>query len=513
MDHRRSRRWWVLAALAVALLTIGLDVTVLNVALPTLATALDASTSDLQWIAGSYTLVLAVGVLPAGVLGDRFGPKRLLLLALSIFGLASGACALATSPGQLVAARAALGVGAALMIPLSMSLLTRLFHGAERTRAITIWTMAMAIGIPLGPIVGGLLLDHVGWPAIFLINLPLVAIGLVAIAVLVPAIPGSHTAPVDLVGLLLSSGGLGLLTYGVIEAGRHGWGDPLVTATTGVGVALLVGLALRLRFARYPLVERALLRSRAFTAGAVTATVGSFLLMAAMFLVPQFSHAVLGADAIGTGLQLLPAIGGLLVGARVAETLVHRLGATRVVAAGFLVAAVGLGVGGLADLGAGYGVSRGVDRVDRCRCRVHPAARRWTSRWAAFRRGPVPPDRLRCRQFGRPAERSGIALVGIVCSASVIGLGSTRPGCPQRRCSSGTAPRVGWRWLGRPVRRSSWTWCALLSCTECRTRSGRVRQPRSQRRCLRLAIPASPSGRCGRARRRRADDRTGILDG
>ena len=357
MDHLDSRRWWILAALAVALLTIGLDVTVLNVALPTLATALDASTSDLQWIAGSYTLVLAVGVLPAGVLGDRFGPKRLLLLALSIFGLASGACALATSPGQLVAARAALGVGAALMIPLSMSLLTRLFQGAERTRAITIWTMAMAIGIPLGPIVGGLLLDHVAWPAIFLINLPLVAIGLVAIALLVPAIPGSHTAPVDLVGLLLSSAGLGLLTYGVIEAGRHGWGDPLVTATTGVGVALLVGLAFRLRFARYPLVERALLRSRAFTAGAVTATVGSLLLMAAMFLVPQFSHAVLGADAIGTGLQLLPAIGGLLVGARVAETLVHRLGATRVVAAGFLVAAVGLGVGGLADLGAGYGVA------------------------------------------------------------------------------------------------------------------------------------------------------------
>lgn len=354
-----SRRWWVLGALALALLTIGLDVTVLNVALPTLATEIDASTSDLQWIAGSYTLVLAVGVLPAGVLGDRFGSKRLLLLALTIFGLASGGCALATSPGQLIAARAALGIGAALMIPLSMSLLTRLFHGAERIRAITIWTMAMAIGLPLGPIVGGLLLEHVAWPAVFLINLPLVVVGLLAIAVLVPAIPGSHTNPVDLLGLLLSSAGLGLLTYGVIESGRRGWGDPLVAAAVGVGASLLVGLALRIRLARFPLVARALVRSRAFSTGALSATVGSFLLTAAMFLVPQFSHSVLGADAIATGLQLLPAIGGLLIGAKVAESLVHRLGATRVVAGGFLVAALGLGVGGMADLGAGYGAAAG----------------------------------------------------------------------------------------------------------------------------------------------------------
>ncbi len=359
MMSSESRRWWVLGALSVALLTIGLDITVLNVALPTLATALGATTSDLQWIAGSYTLVLAVGVLPAGVLGDRFGPKGLLLMALTTFGLASGGCALASTPGQLIAARAALGVGAALMIPLSMSLLTRMFHGSERTRAITIWTMAMAIGIPLGPIVGGLLLQHVAWPAVFLINLPLVVIGLVAIAVLVPPIPGSRSHAVDVVGLLLSSAGLGLLTFGVIEAGRWGWSDPRVVATVGGGTVLLVALGARIRFAEHPLVSRRVLRSRAFSAGALTATVGSFVLTAAMFLVPQFSHAVLGADAIVTGLQLLPAIGGLLVGAKIAEALVQRYGATLVVAGGFVAAAAGLAMGAMVTPGVGYGAAAG----------------------------------------------------------------------------------------------------------------------------------------------------------
>lgn len=154
------RRWWALGAMSLSLIVIGLDLTVLNVALPTLATELQASTSQLQWFANAYTLVLASLLLPAGLLGDRFGPKRLMLGALVVFGLASAACAFAQSPGQLIAARAALGIGSAFLIPLSMSLLNLLFAPKERQQTMTIWLMANSIGIPLSPLLGGWLLDH-----------------------------------------------------------------------------------------------------------------------------------------------------------------------------------------------------------------------------------------------------------------------------------------------------------------------------------------------------------------
>src|SRR4051794_20408766 len=148
------RRWWALGAMSVSLIVVGLDLTVLNVALPTLATELGASTSQLQWFANAYTLVLAALLLPAGLLGDRFGQKYLLIGALVVFGGASAACAFASSAGQLIAARAVLGVGAAFLIPLSMSLLNVLFEPAERVRAMTIWVMANSLGIPLGPVLG-----------------------------------------------------------------------------------------------------------------------------------------------------------------------------------------------------------------------------------------------------------------------------------------------------------------------------------------------------------------------
>ena len=154
------RRWWALGALAVSLLTVGLDLTVLSVAVPTLAVDLDASTTQLQWFGNAYTLALAALLLPAGLLGDRFGPKKLLLGALAVFGLASLWCAYSTSPGELIAARVLLGVGAAFLIPLSLSLLNVLFPPEERAKALTTWVMASFVGIPLGPLLGGWLLDH-----------------------------------------------------------------------------------------------------------------------------------------------------------------------------------------------------------------------------------------------------------------------------------------------------------------------------------------------------------------
>ena len=195
-------RWWALAALALSMLTIGLDATVLNVALPTLATELDATTSQLQWFGAAYTLVLGALMIPMGSLGDRLGRKRVLLVGLAIFGAASAACAFANSAGVLIAARGVQGIGGAAMMSLSIAMLPALFQDRdERTRAMNIWVTCSAIGLPLGPIVGGWLLDHYSWGWVFLINVPLVAVGLLALTVYLPESRSTKTQPIDVPGI------------------------------------------------------------------------------------------------------------------------------------------------------------------------------------------------------------------------------------------------------------------------------------------------------------------------
>jgi EmrB/QacA subfamily drug resistance transporter len=348
-------RWWALAALALCTLAIGLDSTVLSVALPTLAGDLHASTGDLQWITTSYLLVMAAALLPAGMLGDRFGRKRMLLGALVVFGAASVACAYATSTGQLIAARAALGLGAAVLMPLTSAVLTVLFEPAERSRALSVWVTASALGIPLGPLVGGWLLDNFWWGAVFLINVPMVLAGLVAVAMWVPESHGDRTRRFDPAGIVLSTAGLVTLTYGVVEAGERGWTDPRSLLTVVAGVAVLALFLAWQRRAAAPLVDLALFRSRAFTWGAVLATVASFGMFGMLFALPQFFQAVGGHDALGTGLRLLPVIGGLLSGARIAGRLEPRLGPKIVVTGGLVLMAAGLFAGAATGPGTGYG--------------------------------------------------------------------------------------------------------------------------------------------------------------
>src|SRR5690349_19247867 len=261
--------------------------------------------------------------------------------ALAVVGAASVACAYATSTGQLIAARAALGLGAAVVMPLTSAVLTVLFDPAERPRALTIWVTASALGIPLGPLAGGWLLDNFWWGSVFLINVPMVLAGLVAVALWVPESHGDRARRFDPAGIVLSTAGLVALTYGVIEAGERGWADPraLPTALAG-GVVLALFLAWQRR-ARAPLVDLALFGSRAFTWGAVLATVASFGMFGILFALPQFFQAVGGNDALGTGLRLLPVIGGLLVGARIAGRLEPRLGAKAIVTAGLALMAAG----------------------------------------------------------------------------------------------------------------------------------------------------------------------------
>jgi MFS transporter, DHA2 family, multidrug resistance protein len=360
MDALGARRWWALGALTLAVLAVGLDGTVLSVALPTLATDLHATTADLQWFVSGYTLVLAAALLPGGLLGDRYGRKRVLLGALALFGAGSLACAYASSAGAFIAARVLLGLGAAAIIPLALSVLTVLFDERERPRAVGVWATANFLALPIGPILGGWLLTNYWWGWVFLMNLPVVAVGMAAAIAWLPESRSATRPGLDWVGMLASSAGLAVLVYGVIQAGQNGWGDPVALASMLAGAMLLVAFGLwerRLgrRPAGQPLVDLGLFGSRSFTWGTILAAVGIFALFGVLFTAPQYFQAILGTDALGSGLRLLPLIGGLAVGASVADRVAARAGAKATVASGFALLAVGLGVGATTGLTSGTG--------------------------------------------------------------------------------------------------------------------------------------------------------------
>ncbi|RAV18970.1 DHA2 family efflux MFS transporter permease subunit [Paenibacillus contaminans] len=355
MRNNSSRKWWVLGALTFGLLAVSLDMTILNVALPTLANDLEASTSDLQWIVDSYNLVLAAALLPAGMLGDRFGRKKFLLASLILFGAASAGCAMSDTPSMLVLMRCFLGLGAAFLMPLSMSILPVLFQGAERTKAMMIWAMANMFGIPLGPILGGWLLKHYAWGSVFLINLPLVAIALIAVGYLLSESKSAARHRLDGIGMLTSSLGLTGVTYGVIRAGEHGWSDSAAAGTLAAGLVLLILFVVRQFKAAHPLIDLSLFRSARFTWGTVLATTVTFAIFGLMFAMPQYFQIVQGADSLGTGLRLLPLIGGLIFGAKAAQSLIARCGAKLIAAIGFALLAAGLAIGSATGADSGYG--------------------------------------------------------------------------------------------------------------------------------------------------------------
>ncbi len=328
MTENPARKWWALVAIAASVLVVGLDLTVLNLALPTIATDLHASTSDLQWISDAYSLVLAAAMLPAGLLGDRLGRKKVLLVALILFGASSAACAYATNTGELIAGRAVLGVGAAAIFPLSLSVIPVLFAPEERQRAIALMASATFISFPIGPIVGGYLLDHFWWGSVFLINVPVVVLALIAVAFLLPESRSAQRPSVDILGVILSSAGLAGLTYGFIKAGQDSWTDAAALGTIAAGVAVL---AVFVAWERWltgrsgadgsyrggkirPLIELRLFRSAGFTWGTILSTLVSFAMFGIFFAMPQYFQEVRGVNALGSGLRLLPMIGGMVIG-------------------------------------------------------------------------------------------------------------------------------------------------------------------------------------------------------
>ncbi|MDR7279839.1 MFS transporter [Catenuloplanes atrovinosus] len=349
------KRWWALAALALSLITMGFDVTILNVALPTLATELDATTGELQWMVDAFVLVFAGLLLPMGALGDRYGRKRLLLAGLVVIGLASLAMAWAGSPELVIAGRVLMGVGAALITPISLAVLPTLFGPEERGRAIAVLMAGMGVGIPLGPVLGGYLLEHYWWGSVFLINVPVVLVAVAAIAVLLPESRDAEHPGVDYLGGLLAVAGLVALVWGVIEAPVRGWGAPSVLSALGAGAVLLTAFVLWERRARAPMIDLALFARRRFLGGTIAAVSASFGLFGLLFLVPQYLGFVLGFDPLETGLGLMPVVGGVVLGSPLGERLAARLGHRLPVVLGLLVLGGGLLAGAATGADDRYG--------------------------------------------------------------------------------------------------------------------------------------------------------------
>ncbi|MGA6220019.1 DHA2 family efflux MFS transporter permease subunit [Streptomyces umbrinus] len=353
--HLDPRRWWALGALVASMLVLGFDMTILNVALPTMAGQLGASTGEQQWMADAYVVVFAALMLPAGLLGDRFGRRRMLMVGLGVFLAGSLVGALAGDVTWVVVARAVMGVGGALVMPLALSVLPSLFPPTERTKAVGIISAASALGMPLGPIIGGWLLDHFWWGSVFLINVPMAAIGIAACLFLLPETRDPSSPKVDAVSTALTAAGLGALIYAIIEAPNRGWGDPLVLALIAGSVVLLAALVVRERRSVRPMLDMSLLAHRGFLLNAVAATLVMFVLSGLMFVLPQYLQAVLGNDALGTGVRMLPMMGGLMVAARAAQPVVERFGSRGVVSAGLVVLAFAALLGSRTTVESGYG--------------------------------------------------------------------------------------------------------------------------------------------------------------
>ncbi|MGP8299428.1 DHA2 family efflux MFS transporter permease subunit [Streptomyces inhibens] len=357
MTSQTDRRWWALGALVAAMLVLGFDSTILNVALPTMAAQLGADTGQQQWMADAYIVVFAALMLPAGLLGDRFGRRRMLITGLLIFLLGSLLGTLVDSPGPIVAARAVMGVGAALIMPLAMSVLPSLFGPDERPKAVGAISAASALGLPLGPLIGGWLLDHFWWGSIFFVNVPLVLIGVAACVLLLPETRDPSSPKVDALSAVLTVAGLGVLVFGIIEGPGRGWGDPLVVTALAASVALLTGLVLRGRGLDRPMLDLRLLRGPGFLWNTVAAALGTLVLSGLMFLLPPYLEAVLGHDAFGTGLRMLPMMAGLMVAAKGSGALAERIGPRPVITGGLIVLACAAFLGSTTDVHDGYGTT------------------------------------------------------------------------------------------------------------------------------------------------------------
>jgi len=342
-DRPGSTRWFALAVLCVSILMVNLDNTVLNVALPTLVRDLNATSSQLQWIVDAYALVFGGLLLVAGSLADRVGRKRTFLAGLVAFAGGSAWSAFSGSVGVLIAARASMGVGAALMMPSTLAIITDMFRDArQRQRAIGFWAGTSGLGFALGPIVGGLLLARFWWGSVFLINVPIAAAGLLCALPLVPDSKNPAARRPDLAGAVLSIAGLGLVLWSIIEAPVHGWSSGLVIGTGIAGLAVLAGFVTWERASSHPMLNLRFFRRPSFSAAVGANGLALFGLAGALFVLTQFLQFNLGYSALQAGVRMLPIAATIAVVAPASAAAVRVAGTKFTAAAGLLLISAGL---------------------------------------------------------------------------------------------------------------------------------------------------------------------------
>ncbi len=354
-DREYERRWWTLGVLCISLVMIVMANASLNVALPTLAESLHTGASGLQWIVDAYSLVFAGLLLTAGSLGDRYGRRLALNGGLILFGAASLFAMTSNSAGAVIGARAVMGVGAAFVMPATLSILAHVFPPNERPRAIAVWAGFAGVGVAMGGVVSGALLEQFWWGSIFLINVVVVAVALVAGFFLIPRSREKIHAPLDPLGAVLSIAGLSALVYGIIEAPDHGWGSTQTLVTFAAALVVLGAFVAWELHAREPMLDLGYFRNPRFTAATAAITLVFFAMFGSYFLFTQYLQFVHGYSPLSAGIRILPWALAYLVAATQSAKLVERFGQRRVVASGLTIAGAGIALLALtSDVTASY---------------------------------------------------------------------------------------------------------------------------------------------------------------
>jgi EmrB/QacA subfamily drug resistance transporter len=341
-SHVHRRRWATLAVLCLSLFIVVMDGTIVNVALPSLVTELGATTRQLQWVVDAYLLVFTGLLLAAGSFGDRYGRRRALAIGLVAFAFTSVLAGSASTPATLIGSRALMGIGAALIFPATLAILTNSFADPkERAAAIGLWSAMSGMAVAAGPILGGWLLEHFWWGSVFFINVPLIAVALVGVATIVPESKDHDTPPLDIPGLALSIAAITAVVYTIIEAPEWGWASTttLIGAVASVAlVATFIGWELRVE---HPMLPVRIFRNRRFSAASMSITSAFFALFGFIFLITQYFQLVRGYSPLGAGVRTIPVAAAIAIASVVSPKVVERIGTTKVVSAGLASMAIG----------------------------------------------------------------------------------------------------------------------------------------------------------------------------
>lgn len=344
-----------LAVICLGVFVISVDATIVNVALPTLSRELGADTAQLQWIVDAYTLVMSGLLLSAGSLSDRYGRRGWLNSGLALFAATSAVAAQVNSADALIAARAAMGAGAAVIFPTTLGLITNIFtEPAARAKAIGLWAAMVGVGVAVGPISGGWLLEHFWWGSIFMVNIPIAALAIAGGALFVPTSRDPAAPRVDVPGLVLSAAGNTTLVYTVIQAPTWGWTNARTAGGFGLAATILVAFALWQRRSTHPMLDVSVFVNRRFSGGSLAVTAGFLTLFGFIFVITQYFQFIKDYTAFQSGVRLLPVAVSIALASIAGPRLVERLGTTAVVAAGLTVFATGLAWASTADAATPY---------------------------------------------------------------------------------------------------------------------------------------------------------------